>query len=74
MMVESEKLLRAGMIAPGDKFYIVAVAWKHRTLRIGDVVKMIHTDENYFIRASDLTVHKLADGEGNYVLAVEKTE
>lgn len=57
-------------VCPGPEQYVVTYAQKHKTLRVGDVVKMLETPSfcNVLIRVVDWTLHDLQDNDSQYVL------
>lgn len=62
--------LNAMYVGAGPEQYIVTYAQKHKTLKVGDVVKMLETPSycNVLIRVIDWTLHDLQDSDGQYVL------
>ena len=65
--------LNAGDVPPSGKMYVITWPHDHETLKAGDVGTIIENSvlENVFRRESDMTLHPLKDGMGQYVHLTE---
>ena len=64
----TEEMLDAGSVPASRRRHVVTWAHNHKTLSRGDVVVMaVHRTMHYLIRVSDMTLHGLEDGDGQYV-------
>lgn len=60
----------AAVIAPSMTTWVVTCKHGHRTLELGDEVRMVEDPEyrNWLLRLRDSTMHRLQDTSGQYLL------
>lgn len=59
----------AGAVAPNTgRRYFVSYAYRHETLRVGDIVRMVEAkDARMYLLRDDFSLHRLEDDRGQYV-------
>ncbi len=71
MFVDVRQIMTTSLIAPSDKLYFVVRGVPGIDLHIGDPVIMREVGiDNVLVRTTDMTVHRLSNADGEYVLVV----